>query len=170
MIKKNQFNVDESIMHNIGVYKVQLNNDIYIGYTTSGFVESFKIKISNIKDNDKKLSSVEQLLSDGAEFSILFDMNKNESDNIDKCRELLASKRDEYIIKYTDDGYNVVSKHNKNIKNKQENNNIINKKEKHNKENKKYTTVLISIDSTCVDKLMRLAKTLDDKSYLKIIK
>ena len=97
-------------------------------------------------------------------------MNKNESDNIDKCRELLASKRDEYIIKYTDDGYNVVSKHNKNIKNKQENNNIINKKEKHNKENKKYTTVLISIDSTCVDKLMRLVKTLDDKSYLKIIK
>jgi hypothetical protein len=58
----------------IGVYKIQLNTEIYIGSTVSGFRDRF---LAHLHDN--KLPT-QQMLKDGAEFGILWVAKNNEGE------------------------------------------------------------------------------------------
>ena len=60
------FKVPEEDFDSIGIYKIQLNNDVYIGSTTAGFRARFQQHICNYNT-----LSTKEMIENGAEFTIL---------------------------------------------------------------------------------------------------
>lgn len=87
-----RFKIPRKDMHRIGVYKIELENQIYIGSTTVGFRERFIQHISP----SSLLICTRELLDKGATFDVLEYMDGQDEITIRK-------KEDEYIKQYRAD-------------------------------------------------------------------
>lgn len=93
-IKDNQFKIfDAQIAHSSGVYKIENNECIYIGSTTSQFTNRFSQHLHNWNGNHEK---TQDILLNGGEFTCLQAFENSTDEKI--IREAEA----EYIRKYQD--------------------------------------------------------------------
>jgi hypothetical protein len=88
---KNIFQFTREQYNSIGVYAIILNNDIYIGSTTNGFLTIYRQH-----SNPNNLLPTFKMLRDGAIFKPLWIAN-------DDCtEEMIRQKESEYIKQYSD--------------------------------------------------------------------
>lgn len=92
------YKIPKELDNHIGVYKIQFNNDIYIGSTSQGFRRRF---LGHYLGNQKNTKT---LLENGAEFSIVWDMTGIEDIELIRMVE-------SYIINYCkiNTNYNIVN-------------------------------------------------------------
>ena len=91
------FKVDEQYKYASGIYKIQLENEVYIGQT-SNFWNRFYSHYRKTSESKSPYQSV--LIRFGGTFEIL---------EIEKDREQRLIKEKEYVEKYILDGYEVVN-------------------------------------------------------------
>ena len=97
------FNVENQYAYSKGVYKIELNNYIYIGSTTIGFRKRF---LQHYSSTSSLMKHTYNLLHNGGIFSILENMD-------DKEEQEIRLKEQQYINKYLlDPEYIVVNKEN----------------------------------------------------------
>ena len=102
--KYENLNIRENEYKNIGVYKIVLGNDIYIGSTIAGFRKRFQQHNSGY---DELMQHTYDLLQNGGRFEILYDMTDIEDE------ELIRMVEDEFIKRYLlDKQWNVINKKN----------------------------------------------------------
>ena len=83
-----------------GVYKIQLNNEVYVGSTTVGF----RTRYRQHSNNDNNMSPhTQDLLRHGASFEILWIADENDSEVI------IRQKENDYIEQYKNDGYDMLN-------------------------------------------------------------
>lgn len=83
--------VEKSDNDSIGVYKIQLHNQVYIGSTTNGF----RIRYSqHVRNFDNLMPHTQKLLQEGAIFSILWKAENGESET--EIRRMEQKYLDEY--------------------------------------------------------------------------
>ena len=85
-----------------GVYKIQLDNEVYVGSTTVGFRTRYR-QHSNNENN--MTPHTQDLLKRGASFEILWIADENDSETTIRQRE------NDYIEQYRNDGYNMLNSH-----------------------------------------------------------
>lgn len=83
-----------------GVYKIQLNNQVYIGSTTVGFKTRYRQHCVN---NQNTSSHTQALLSKGASFDIIWVADENDSESI------IRQKENDYIQQYKKNGYKMLN-------------------------------------------------------------
>lgn len=98
----NTYEVSNRLSKKRGVYKIQLDNDVYIGSTTVSFRERYTQHYRNIGGF---MPYTQQLLLEGGKYSILWiasdDFSEQEIRDMERC----------YINQYANDGkYNLVNK------------------------------------------------------------
>lgn len=84
-------NIEPEKMLNYGIYKITLNNDIYIGSTIKSFRKRFQ---QHNRGKDKLMKHTYELLQNGGVFEILHDMTGIEDE------ELIRMVEDEAIKEY----------------------------------------------------------------------
>lgn len=83
-----------------GVYKIQLDNRVYIGSTIVGF----RARYRQHSDNAHNMSPhTHALLKEGASFEILWIANENDTEAI------IRQKENDYIEQYTNNGYDMLN-------------------------------------------------------------
>lgn len=116
------FHINENIKHDSGIYKIQLNNDVYIGQTCD-FYKRFKQHYYLIKTNNTA-SKTYELLHNGGVMEVL---------------EIVTDKKERFIREaywsqyYLSIGYNVLNSFNVLYHKKNKNKHIVIKKENYNK-------------------------------------
>ena len=85
-----------------GVYKIQLENKVYIGSTTVGFGKRYRQHCANYNNMSPH---THDLLKQGASFDILWIADENDSEAI------IRQKENDYIEQYTKDGYDMLNSH-----------------------------------------------------------
>ena len=95
-IRDDIFKVEEQYKYSSGIYKIQLENEVYIGQT-SNFWNRF---YSHYRIISKKAPYQSVLIRFGGTFEIL---------EIEKDREQRLIKEREYVEKYILDGYEVIN-------------------------------------------------------------
>lgn len=88
-----------NIIKKTGVYKIQLNNMVYIGSTIRGFRERFNKHINA----NTMMPHTKKLLDDGGAFEILWIANNNESESYIRHKEQF------YIDYYIKNGYDIIN-------------------------------------------------------------
>ena len=100
--KYNNLKIKEDKYNNIGIYKITLNNDIYIGSTIVGFRERFK---GHNYGNSQSMQHTYELLQNGGVFEILHDMTGVEDE------ELIRMVENEFIKMYLlDKNWNIINR------------------------------------------------------------
>lgn len=95
-------NIEYDMMFNYGIYKITLNNDIYIGSTIKSFRKRFQQHNSG---KDKIMKHTYELLQNGGTFEILHDMTGIEDE------DLIRMVEDEFIKEYLlNPNWNVINK------------------------------------------------------------
>ena len=98
----NNLNILYDEMNNYGVYKITLNDDIYIGSTIKGFRKRFQ---EHNQGNDELMKHTYRLLQQGGVFEILHDMTGIED------VDLIRMVEDEYIKYYLlNPNWNVINR------------------------------------------------------------
>ena len=106
--KYNNLKIKEDKYNNIGIYKITLNNDIYIGSTISGFRERFK---GHYYGNSQSMQHTYELLQNGGVFEILHDMTGVEDE------KLIRMVETEFINEYLlNPEWNVINKYESSVK------------------------------------------------------
>lgn len=90
--------VDKSDNDSIGVYKIQLYNQVYIGSTTVGFRIRYAQHIRNF---DNLMPHTQKLLQEGATYSILWKAENGES------KEEIRRMEQKYLDEYKSRGYEI---------------------------------------------------------------
>lgn len=85
------YNVDAKYNHAKGVYKIQLDNDVYIGSTIMGFRKRY---IDHSENYQNMMDHTQRLLQNGGVFEILWIAPDNTSEND------IRQKEQEYINQY----------------------------------------------------------------------
>lgn len=85
------YNVDAKYNHAKGVYKIQLDNDVYIGSTIMGFRKRY---IDHSENYQNMMDHTQRLLQNGGVFEILWIAPDNSSEND------IRQKEQEYINQY----------------------------------------------------------------------
>ena len=85
-----------------GVYKIQLDNEVYVGSTTVGFRTRYR-QHSNNENNMNP--HTQDLLKRGATFEILWIADENDSETI------IRQKENDYIEQYRNNGYDMLNSH-----------------------------------------------------------
>ena len=85
------YNVDAKYNHAKGVYKIQLDNDVYIGSTIMGFRKRY---IDHSENYQNMMDHTQRLLQNGGIFEILWIAPDNTSEND------IRQKEQEYINQY----------------------------------------------------------------------
>ena len=135
-IEYEQFKISYEDRNNIGVYYILKDNDVYIGSTFVGFRQRFK---EHYNGYDELMQHTYELLQNGGEFYILYDM----TDIKDKTLiRLVENEYIKYFIKHTN--YNVINK-------KETAYSLIEKKEKI-----KYKTLKVKIQEDKYEQAMQL--------------
>lgn len=83
-----------------GVYRIQLDNQVYIGSTTVGFKTRYRQHCVNRQNTSLH---THQLLEQGASFDILWIADENDSE------ATIRQKENDYIEQYTKDGYKMLN-------------------------------------------------------------
>lgn len=97
-----ELNIKKTEYDNIGVYYILKDNNIYIGSTVSGFRQRFR---EHYNGYDELMKHTYELLQDGGNFNILFDMTRIEDE------VLIRQVEDEYIQYFKNNtNYNVINK------------------------------------------------------------
>lgn len=91
--KYDSLSISENEYKDIGIYKIILDNKIYIGSTIMGFRDRF---LFHYYGHDKTMKHTYELIKEGGKFEILENMNGEDEETIRK-------KEDEYIQKYKED-------------------------------------------------------------------
>ena len=85
-----------------GVYKIQLDNEVYVGSTTVGFRTRYR-QHSNNENN--MTPHTQDLLKRGASFEILWIADENDS------KTTIRQKENDYIEQYRNNGYDMLNSH-----------------------------------------------------------
>lgn len=85
-----------------GVYKIQLDNEVYVGSTTVGFRTRYR-QHSNNENN--MTPHTQDLLKRGASFEILWIADENDSETT------IRQKENDYIEQYRNNGYDMLNSH-----------------------------------------------------------
>ena len=101
-VEYNNLNIEDEKFNNIGIYKIYLNADIYIGSTIAGFRKRFQQHNSMSSESP---SGTHEFLQNGGVFEILYDMTGIEDD------ELIRMVETEFINEYLlNPEWNVINK------------------------------------------------------------
>ena len=85
-----------------GVYKIQLDNEVYVGSTTVGFRTRYR-QHSNNENN--MTPHTQDLLKRSASFEILWIADENDSETT------IRQKENDYIEQYRNNGYDMLNSH-----------------------------------------------------------
>lgn len=85
-----------------GVYKIQLDNEVYVGSTTVGFRTRYR-QHSNNENN--MTPHTQDLLKRGASFEILWIADENDSETT------IRQMENDYIEQYRNNGYDMLNSH-----------------------------------------------------------
>lgn len=96
------YNLDKEQGNLKGVYKIQLNNKVYIGSTIVGFRTRYRQHCIN---NQGLSTHTQALLKQGASFEILWIADKNDSEST------IRQKENDYIEQYRNDEYDMLNSH-----------------------------------------------------------
>lgn len=99
-VKVGNYLVQENDNNAIGVYKIQLNNMVYIGSTINGFRKRY---VQHVKNRDGFMPHTQKMLENGATFEIIWKSIKNETE------EQIRNMEQKYIDEYTINGFDVVN-------------------------------------------------------------
>lgn len=132
-----------------GVYKIQLNNSVYIGSTIAGFRHRFMQHYNG--NYCGQMLYTQQLLLNGGTFESIW--IAGDSDNIETIRD----KEKYYIQKYYNDGFDMV------------NNRLIKKKVKNKKNTKDYRVKNIEDMYIVIDCNGEVVKEFTASEWLKLI-
>ena len=96
------YNIDISQDNLRGVYKIQLNDNVYIGSTTVGFRTRYRQHCVNYQGSSPH---TQDLLKRGASFEILWIADENDSETT------IRQKENDYIEQYRNNGYDMLNSH-----------------------------------------------------------
>lgn len=96
------YNITKEQSNFKGVYKIQLNNNVYIGSTTVAFRTRYRQHCANYNNMS---THTHELLKQGASFDILWIADESDSETT------IRQKENDYIEQYTKDGYDMLNSH-----------------------------------------------------------
>lgn len=113
----NELEVSYDLLNNIGVYKITLDNKIYIGSTIAGFRKRF---IQHYKGKNPLMQHTHELLQQGGRFEILHDMTGIEDEALirmmeDECIKMYLLNPEWEVINRKDSAHSYTEKKEKDI-------------------------------------------------------
>ena len=93
----NKFKINPEDKYKSGIYKIQLDNDVYIGQTNK-FVRRYQQHKLGVKGENQ--TEAHKLIKNGATFEMI---------EIDRDTKQRLIKEAKYVNKYINDGYNVIN-------------------------------------------------------------
>ena len=92
------YNIDIKDDKSIGVYKIQLHNQVYIGSTIAGFRQRY---IQHLRNKDGYMPHTQKMIKSGASFEILWKSENNETE------EQIRRMEQKYLDEYKSRGYEI---------------------------------------------------------------
>lgn len=99
-VKVGNYLIQENDNNGMGVYKIQLNNMVYIGSTINGFRKRY---VQHVKNREGFMPHTQKMLEDGATFEIIWKAENDESE------EQIRNMEQKYINEYTVNGFDVMN-------------------------------------------------------------